>query len=145
VLRKDFTLSRRHVAEAAASGADAILLIAAILTDSELRDLREYAEQFQMSALVEVHDENQLDRAAGSGARIIGVNNRNLRTFEVTLETSLRLAGRMPAGVVRVAESGIRTRRDIETLQTAGYHAFLIGERLMEAGDPSAALRELRA
>lgn len=145
VLRKDFTIARRHVAEAAASGADAVLLIAAILTDSELRDLREYAEQFHMSALVEVHDHNELDRAAGSGARIIGVNNRNLRTFEVTIETSLRLAGRIPAGVVRVAESGIRTRQDIERLRAAGYNAFLIGERLMEADDPAAALRELRA
>ncbi len=145
VLRKDFTLSRQHVAEAAAGGADAVLLIAAILTDAELRDLREYAEQFRMSVLVEVHDENELDRAVASGAGIIGVNNRNLRTFEVTLQTSLRLAGRIPPGVVRVAESGIRTRRDIETLQAAGYGAFLIGERLMETGDPASALRELRA
>jgi indole-3-glycerol phosphate synthase len=144
-LRKDFTISRYHVAEAAAHDADAILLIAAILSDSELRELRDYAEEFDLAALVEVHDENELERAVGSGARLIGVNNRNLRTFEVTLETSLRLANRIPAGVLRVSESGIRTRRDIQLLQEAGYQSFLIGERLMDSGDPRGMLRELGA
>jgi indole-3-glycerol phosphate synthase len=144
-LRKDFTISRHHVAETAANDADAILLIAAILSDPELRELREYAEQFALATLVEVHDESELDRAIASGARLIGVNNRNLRTFEVTLETSLRLAERMPAGVLRVSESGIRTRRDIQLLRDAGYNAFLIGERLMESGDARGMLRELGA
>lgn len=144
VLRKDFTIHRSQIAEAAAAGADAVLLIAAILTDLELRDFREYAEGFGMAALVEVHDEQELDRAAASGAAIIGVNNRDLRTFEVHLETSLRLADRMPTGVIRVSESGIRTAAHIARLRHAGYHAFLIGEHLMRSGDPARAIRELR-
>ncbi len=98
-----------------------------------------------MAALVEVHDEAELDRAAASGARIIGVNNRDLRTFAVSLETSLRLADRMPPGVLRVSESGIACRADIERLRGAGYHAFLIGETLMKAAGPEQVLRELLA
>ena len=144
VLRKDFTIDRRHVAEAAAHGADAVLLIAAILGDVELQGLREYAESFRMSALVEVHDDGELQRAVDSGARIIGVNNRDLRTFEVTLETAIRLSERIPTGVIRVAESGIRNREDLETLRRAGYSAFLIGEQLMKSGDPARELQELR-
>jgi indole-3-glycerol phosphate synthase len=143
VLRKDFTIDRRHVLEAAASGADAILLIAAILNDRDLRLLREYAEQFRLAAVVEVHDARELDRAIDSGAQIIGVNNRDLRTFQVTLETSLRLADRFPAGLLRVAESGIQTREDLAVLRNAGYGAFLIGERLMKSGDPEREVREL--
>jgi len=143
VLRKDFTIDPFHIAEAAAGGADAILLIAAILSDASLRDLRELAEVYRMAALVEVHDEGELRRAVDSGARVIGVNNRDLRTFEVRLETSLRLAGLMPAGAVWVAESGIRSREDVRALSDAGYAAFLVGERLMTSADPAQALRDL--
>jgi indole-3-glycerol phosphate synthase len=145
VLRKDFTMDPFHVAEAAAWGADAILLIAAILTDPELRHLRELAEKYRMTALVEVHDSTELDRAIDSGARVIGVNSRDLRTFEVRLETSLRLAERMPASVLRVAESGIRSGADVRRLSAAGYHAFLVGEHLVTAADKAASVRELTA
>jgi indole-3-glycerol phosphate synthase len=145
VLRKDFTTSELHVIEAAAHGADAILLIAAILSEAEMRRLRELAAQFGMAALVEVHDDRELDAALASGASIVGVNNRDLRTFEVTLETSLRLAERIPAGVVRVAESGIHSRADVARLRAAGFHAFLVGEHLMTSADAAAALRELRS
>ena len=107
VLRKDFTIAPEHVLEAAAHGADAILLIAAILTEKEMRDFREGAARFGMAALVEVHNRRELDAAIAAGGEIIGVNNRDLTTFEVTLETSLHLAEHMPAGVVRVSESGI--------------------------------------
>jgi indole-3-glycerol phosphate synthase/phosphoribosylanthranilate isomerase len=145
VLRKDFTIAREQVLEAAAHGADAILLIAAILTEREIRDFREEAARFDMAALVEVHNRAELDRALGGGADIIGVNNRNLTTFEVSLETSLRLAEFVPAGVVRVSESGIRDHGDIATLRAAGYRAFLVGEHLMRAPDRTAALRKLVA
>ena len=97
-----------------------------------------------MAALVEVHDEEELDKALESGAAILGVNNRDLRTFEVSLETSERLAARMPQGLIRVAESGILGRTDVERLTAAGFHAFLVGEHLMKSGDPAAALKELR-
>jgi indole-3-glycerol phosphate synthase len=144
VLRKDFTVDPLHVVQAAAHGADAILLIAAILTEGELRDLRELAERYRMDALVEVHDGDELESAISSGASIIGVNNRDLRTFQVTLDTSLRLAERIPGGVVRVAESGIHSRDDIRRLQAVGYHAFLVGEHLMRSSDPAAAVRALQ-
>jgi len=145
VLRKDFTIAPEQILEAAANGADAILLIAAILTDTELREFREVAESLGMAALAEVHDAEELKRVANSGARIIGVNNRDLRTFEVSLETSLRLAPLMPAGALRVAESGIHSAADVRLLKQAGFNAFLVGERLMKADDPAAALRELMA
>src|SRR5262249_51685186 len=106
VLRKDFTLEPLHVIEAAAHGADAILLIAAILTEREMRDLRELALNFGMAALVEVHDASELNAAIYSGAELIGVNNRNLHTFSVTLETSLQLVERMPQSALKIAESG---------------------------------------
>ncbi len=144
VLRKDFTVAPIQIAEAAAAGADAILLIVAILTDQQLRDFREYAELLRLDALVEVHDAAELDRAIASGARIIGVNNRDLRTFDVKLETSLELAGRIPSGVVRVSESGIHSGADVARLKDAGYNAFLVGEHLMKSGDPASAIRELR-
>jgi indole-3-glycerol phosphate synthase len=144
-LRKDFTIDPIHVVQAAAHRADAILLIAAILTEQQMRDLREDAEQRGLAALIEVHDDAELDRAIGSGAQIIGVNNRNLHTFEVTLETSFRLSERMPDGIVRVSESGIHGREDIERLRSAGYTAFLVGEHLMRSGNPAAALRDLTA
>ena len=143
VLRKDFTINPYHVHQAAAHGADAILLIAAILSERQMRDFRELAERYRMAALVEVHDEEELGPAISSGARLIGVNNRNLHRFEVNLGTALRLAEKIPAGVVRVAESGIHSLADIERLRAAGYHAFLVGEHLMKSGDPAAALRAL--
>ena len=144
VLRKDFTLEPFHVYEAAAHGADAILLIAALLDAAQLRDLRELAESLGMAAIVEVHDGEELDPAVESGARIIGVNNRDLRTFQVRLETSLLLAERIPSGVIKVSESGIHSHADVVRLQAAGYGAFLVGEHLMKSGDPAKALRELR-
>jgi indole-3-glycerol phosphate synthase len=143
VLRKDFILDETQIAEAFAAGADAILLIAAILDAPALRRLREFAGTLALDVLVEAHDEAELDRAIESGATILGVNNRDLHTFDVSLETSLRLARRMPAGVVAVSESGIRTRADVQRLLDAGYSAFLVGEHLMKSPDPAAALREL--
>jgi indole-3-glycerol phosphate synthase len=145
VLRKDFTIAPVHILEAAAHGADAILLIAAILTDRELRDFREAAARYRLSALVEVHNRRELDAAIASGATLIGVNNRNLHTFEVTLETSLELAVHMPAGAILVSESGIHTAADIAKLRAAGYSAFLVGEHLMKSADPASALRALVA
>jgi indole-3-glycerol phosphate synthase len=143
VLRKDFTIDPYHVEEAAAHGADAILLIAAILTEREMRDFRELAEHYRMAALVEVHEADELERAVASGARMIGVNNRNLHTFEVNLQTALRLAQKIPAGAIKVAESGIHSAQDIQRLTAAGYDAFLVGEHLMKSGDPANALRAL--
>jgi indole-3-glycerol phosphate synthase len=143
VLRKDFTIDPFHILEAAAHDADAILLIVAVLRDRELRDYRELAASHGMAALVEVHDGEDLKRAVASGAEIIGVNNRDLRTFEVRLETSLELAAGMPANAIRVAESGIRTAADVRRLRAAGYHACLVGEHLMTAEDPAAAVRAL--
>jgi indole-3-glycerol phosphate synthase len=143
VLRKDFTFDEFHVAEAAAYCSDAILLIASLLSPKRLRQLREYAARFGMAALVEVHDEAELDAAIESGAEIIGVNNRNLRTFEVRIDTSLRLAPHIPSGVIKVSESGIRSAEDIRALRQAGYNAFLVGEHLMRSRDPLGALRSL--
>ena len=144
-LRKDFTLDEIHVVQAAAHGADAILLIAALLDETELRKLRELAARYRMAALVEVHDAPELDAAIGSGAEIIGVNNRNLHTFEVTLETSLRLVSKIPSNVIKVSESGIDSRAVASQLQDAGFDAFLVGEHLMKAADPVAALRALQS
>jgi indole-3-glycerol phosphate synthase len=145
VLRKDFTIDEVHVIEAAALGADAILLIAAILDVRQMRGFRELAAEYGMAALVEVHDDRELDAALDSGAAIVGVNNRNLHNFQVTLATSLRLAEKIPAAVVKVAESGIHSRADVQRLSAAGFHAFLVGEHLMKSADPAAALRELRS
>jgi indole-3-glycerol phosphate synthase len=143
VIRKDFTIDRLQIFEAAAHSADAVLLIAAILSVSQLQHLRELASSLGMAALVEVHDREELSKATDSGAEIIGVNNRNLDTFEVSLETSVKLSYLMPSSVTRVSESGISTRGDVAMLQSAGFHAFLVGESLMKAGDPAAALKAL--
>jgi indole-3-glycerol phosphate synthase len=143
VLRKDFTIDPYHIHQAAAHGADAILLIAAILSERHMRDFRELAERYGMAALVEVHDEEELEPAVASGARLIGVNNRNLHTFEVSLETSVRLSEKIPAGVVRVAESGIHSLDDVKRLSAVGYQAFMVGEHLMRSGDPAGAIRAL--
>ncbi len=145
VLRKDFTIDTAHILEAAAHGADAILLIASILTAPQIRDFRETAARYRLSALVEVHNRRDLDAAIEAGADLIGVNNRNLSTFEVRLETSLELAEHMPAGALLVSESGIHDAADIVRLRAAGYHAFLVGEHLMKSGDPAGALRKLVA
>jgi indole-3-glycerol phosphate synthase len=143
VLRKDFTVDPLQIHEAAAHGADAVLLIAAILDVHQLRNMREVAGELGLAALVEVHNQMELDRALESGAEIIGVNNRNLENFDVSLNISLELSQAIPAGVLRVSESGIFTRSDIDLLRGAGFHAFLIGESLMRATDPAHALRTL--
>jgi indole-3-glycerol phosphate synthase len=142
-LRKDFTIDEYHVVEAAAHGADAILLIAAILETGEMRRFRELAAEFGMASIVEVHDGDELSSAIDSGAEIVGVNNRNLHDFSVTLETSLRLAERIPSNLVRVSESGIRSPDDVLELMNAGYQAFLVGEHLMKSGDAVESLRSL--
>jgi indole-3-glycerol phosphate synthase len=143
VLRKDFLIDRLQIFEAAAHGADAILLIAAVLETPALEQLRELAASLGMDALVEVHDQDELQKAIDSGASLIGVNNRNLDTLEVSLDTSLRLSYLMPAVVTRVSESGIATPADIALLSAAGFHAFLIGETLMRSSDPARALAHL--
>ena len=145
VLRKDFTISEYHVYEAAAAGADAILLIVALLDDAELRSFRELAAECGMAALVEAHDAGEVGRALESGAEIVGINNRDLRTFQVSLETSIELAERIPRGVLKVSESGICSAADIRRLMTAGFDAFLVGEHLVKSGDAARALRELVA
>ena len=143
VLRKDFIVDTWQVWEARAAGADAVLLIVAALEDDALGALLALAGEAGLDALVEVHSRDELDRALAAGARIVGINNRNLKTLEVSLETALSLATAIPRGVVSVAESGIRTGGDIRTLRQAGFDAFLIGERLMGAPDPGQALRSL--
>jgi indole-3-glycerol phosphate synthase len=145
LLRKDFTVDEVQVYEARASGASAVLLIARILDDEQLRGYRELSESLALSALVEVHDEAELDRAVASGARIIGVNNRDLASFVTDLAVTERLAPLAPAGTLLVGESGIRSRRDVERLAAAGVHAILVGEALMRSADPAAVLRELSA
>lgn len=144
-LRKDFTIAHSQIVEAAAHGADAILLIAAILSEREIRDFREAAAQYRMAAIVEVHNRRELDTAVAAGSDIIGVNNRDLTTFHVTLDTSLQLAEHIPAGALRISESGIHNSQDVARLRAAGFTAFLVGEHLMKSGDPAAALRELVA
>ena len=131
--------------EARASGADAVLLIAAALDDQALAILGRDARALGLDVLVEVHDETELDRAVAAGADLIGVNNRNLRTLAVDVDTSFRLAARIPDGAIAVAESGLKTCAEMRRLQAAGYRAFLIGERLMTATDPGEALTELLA
>jgi len=142
VLRKDFIVEDCQVEESRALGADALLLIAALLDLAALRRLRSLSESLGMAALVEVHDAEDLSKALASGATLVGVNNRDLSTFEVSLDVSLALAPSMPAGVVRVSESGIASRRDLVRLAGAGYDAFLVGEALMKSGDRRALLQE---
>ena len=146
VLRKDFVFDEYQVYESAAAGADAVLLIVAVLDDRKLESLRRVAEEeLGMDALVEVHDAQEMDRAAGSGASLIGVNNRNLRTFEVSIERSLELALVAPRGALLVSESGLNEAGELRRLREQGFSGFLIGESLMRARDPEAALRELRS
>lgn len=143
VLRKDFIIDRVQIFEAAAHGADAILLIAAVLDVSELESFRELAGSLEMAALIEIHNQQELQKAIDSGAEIIGVNNRDLETLEVSLDTSLRLSYLMPANAIRVSESGISSRADVDLLRGAGFEAFLVGESLMRSADATAALKEL--
>lgn len=145
ILRKDFIVSDYQLVEAAVLGADAILLIVGALDDTELRELQARADELGLAALVEVHDEAELDRALAAGARIVGVNTRNLRTLAVDLGVTERLSSRIPDVVVAVAESGIRSPADMRRLAERGYDAFLIGERLIVEPDPGAALRALRS
>jgi indole-3-glycerol phosphate synthase len=145
VLRKDFIVSEYQMLEAKAAGADAVLLIVAALSPSELRSLSDSAAEWGMDALVEVHSADELSAALDSGALVIGVNNRNLRTLEVDVKASEDLMALMPRDVVAVSESGLRTPDDLTRLRQLGYRAFLIGERLMTAPDPGMALRELLA
>ena len=143
VLRKDFIFDSYQIYESAAANADALLLIVAAMPDRVLPELLELCGRLQMAALVEVHTEEEVGRAVNAGASIIGVNNRDLKTFEVTLETSLRLRDRIPSNCLAVSESGIRAASDLLRLRRAGYHAVLIGEQFMAAADPGAALAAL--
>lgn len=144
VLRKDFVFDDYQLYESAAAGADAVLLIVAALKDEDLSSLRRIAEgDLGLDALVEVHTREEMQRAIACGANLIGVNNRNLHTFDVSLDTSLSLAQDAPKDTVLISESGLRNATDLSRLRDAGYHGFLIGESLMRAEDPAAALRTL--
>lgn len=142
-LRKDFTVSALDVADARFMGADAVLLIVAALDDAELHDLHALAVELGMAVLVEAHDESEVERALAAGARIVGVNQRDLLTFQVDTDRAVRVAGSIPEGVIKVAESGIRGRDDAARLAESGYDAVLVGEHLVTSGDPTAAVREL--
>jgi indole-3-glycerol phosphate synthase len=144
VLRKDFTVSPADVCDARIMGADAVLLIAAALDDDELAELHTLALDVGLDALVEVHDEAELDRALAVGAHLIGVNQRDLVTFEVDSERAARVGGAMPDTVVRVAESGIRGPDDAAALAAVGFDAVLVGELLVTSGDPESAVARLR-
>lgn len=143
VLRKDFTVDEYMIFQAAAYGAAAVLLICAILNDEQLKEYRELAEELGMDALVEAHDEEEAERALKSGARIIGVNNRDLKTFQVDMQNSIRLRKLAPENVVFVSESGIKTSDDIQKLYDNQVDAVLIGETLMRSQDKKTALEEL--
>ena len=143
VLRKDFTVSERDVLDARLMGADCVLLIAAALDRAELVGFHALATEIGLDVLVEIHDEPELDVALAAGATLVGVNQRDLVTFQVDHERALRMAGQMPHGVVRVAESGVRGAADAASLRQAGYHAVLVGETLVTSGDPAAAVRAL--
>jgi indole-3-glycerol phosphate synthase len=144
VLRKDFVVDEYQIWESAQAGADAILLIAAILTSGELDAFRGLAESLGMDALVEVHDESEARRALRAGARVIGINNRDLRTMQVDLTTAPLVRRALPDGCTVIAESGYRSAADVETCARAGIHGVLVGESLMRAADPVATLQHLR-
>ena len=143
VLRKDFIVHPAQVLEARANGADAVLLIAAALTDSEIVSLQETAEDLGMDALVEAHTEDEVGRAVGVGSRVVGVNSRDLESLEVDLDRALGLLALVPGDRLRVLESGVGTREDMDRAESAGADAVLVGEALMRAGDPAAKLGEL--
>lgn len=144
VLRKDFLLDPYQVVETRAAGADAVLLIAEILEDPELAELLRLTRELGMEALVEIHEAENLSRVIDAGAKVLGINNRNLRTFETRLEHTLELAERVPKECLLVSESGIKTRADVERLRQAGVRAVLVGETLMRAADMRAKVRELK-
>lgn len=143
ILRKDFIIDERQVHESAAMGADAILLIARVLTAQALEGLIETAIALELSVLVEVHDTAEVSRAAGAGATVIGVNNRDLATFEVNLDNAIRLRDEIPDHCISVAESGIRTIEDVRRMASAGYDAVLVGESLVCHDNPANAVRSL--
>lgn len=145
VLRKDFMVDPYQIYESRAMGADCILLIAACLDDAQMRDLEAIALGLDMAVLVEVHDGAELDRALKLKTPLLGINNRNLRTFDVTLDTTLGLMARVPSDRLLVTESGILSRPDVQRMRTAGVHAFLVGEAFMRAPEPGLALAELFA
>lgn len=144
VLRKDFTVSELDVCDARLIGADCVLLIAAALTRTELIGMHAIADEIGIEVLVEVHDEPELEVALAAGARMVGVNQRDLVTFQVDHERAVRMAGAIPGDVVKIAESGVRDAADARALQAAGYHAVLVGETLVTSSDPSTTLRALR-
>jgi indole-3-glycerol phosphate synthase len=144
VLRKDFILTEAQVYESVASGADAFLLIVAALTDDEFKRLYDLGRTLQSDVLVEVHDLAEMDRALEIDADIIGINNRNLHTFEVDLSTTEELATEIPSDCLGISESGIRTPEDVKRVVDQGIHCLLVGETLMRDGDPAAAIRKLR-
>lgn len=143
VLRKDFVVQSRDVADTRLMGADAVLLIVAALDDAELADFHSLANELSLDVLVEIHDESELERALAVDADLIGVNQRDLVTFEVDEARAARMAPKMPANVVRVAESGVRGPADGATLAAAGYHAVLVGESLVASQNPTAAVQAL--
>ena len=143
VLRKDFTVDAKDVCDARIMGADCVLLIAAALSAVELAELLDVARRVDIDALVEVHDEPELEVALDAGATMVGVNQRDLVTFTVDQERAVRMGSLIPSGTVRIAESGVRGRRDAEALRAAGYHAVLVGEHLVTSADPSGALTDL--
>lgn len=146
VMRKDFLFEEFQIYESAVAGADALLLIVAALDDESLRSLRRLTEEeLGMDALVEVHDAAEMERAVRTGAKLIGVNNRNLHTFEVSLSTSIALAGLAPEDSILISESGLNNAADLALLHSAGYRGFLIGESLMRAANPELALQDLIA
>lgn len=145
VLRKDFTVSARDVCDARIMGADCVLLIAAALDQAELESFLKLSRAIGFDALVEIHDEAELDRAVAAGADLIGVNQRDLVTFAVDTDRAVRMAPQMPEGVVRVAESGITGPAYAEVLASAGYHAVLVGEHLVTSGDPEGGVSALRS
>lgn len=142
-IRKDFVIDAWQLAEARVLGADAVLLIAAALPDQRLMDYAHTAGELGLDVLLEVHDREELERALATPARLIGINNRSLRSFETRLETTLDLKDAVPADRLLVTESGIHSRADVATMRSAGVHAFLVGEAFMRAADPGARLREL--
>ncbi|HKO59418.1 MAG TPA: indole-3-glycerol phosphate synthase TrpC [Thermoanaerobaculia bacterium] len=143
VIMKDFVVEPSQLMRGAAAGADAILLLASLLDGPTIRHFIRLLDELGVDALVEVHDEEELQRAVEGGARLIGVNNRDLRDFRVDLGTSERLARQIPHDAIKVAESGIKSRADVERLQIAGFHAFLVGESLLRQNDRAAAVRAL--
>ena len=145
VLRKDFTVGERDVLDARIMGADCVLLIAAALDPSQLAALHDVAVEVGLDVLVEIHDEHELEHALAANATLIGVNQRDLVTFRVDHDRALRMAGAIPDGAVKVAESGVRGGADARSLRDAGYDAVLVGETLVTSGDPVAAIADLMA